>query len=102
MAIENVLTSPHRRTQTQFSTQSPASKKQFPPDMSFASLIERHRFLVTALVLLVLLCIVYLYFAVTLGSNGSCSGLLGSERELCQLQHTKDSLSSSTRKLKSF
>ncbi|KAL9257950.1 hypothetical protein AKJ16_DCAP05003 [Drosera capensis] len=102
MAVENVLTSPHRRTQTQFSTQSPASKKQLPPDMSFASLVQRHRFLLTALILLVLLCTVYLYFAVTLGSNGSCSGLLGGERELCQLRHTKDSLSSNTRKLKSF
>ncbi|GAB2268589.1 hypothetical protein Dimus_003544 [Dionaea muscipula] len=101
MALDDVLLSPHRCPPTQFSIQSPSIKKQFSPsDLSCTSLIQRHRFLLTTLVLLVFLCTVYLYFAVTLGSNGSCSGLLGSERELCHLKHAKDSLS--TGKLKFF
>ncbi|GAB2293127.1 hypothetical protein Dimus_027338 [Dionaea muscipula] len=101
MALESVLSSPHRRSQGQFSARSPSSRKQFSPsDLSCASLIQRHRFLLTALVLLAFLCTIYLYFAVTLSSNGSCSGLIGSERELCQLKLAKDSMS--TRKLKFF
>ena len=87
MGLDNVLSSPHRRPQTAFS--SPTFKKFVQNDISCSALVQRHRFLLTTLVLLAVLCTVYLYFAVTLGSDVSCSGLLGSERELCLLKHEK-------------
>ncbi|KAL8139307.1 hypothetical protein V2J09_005328 [Rumex salicifolius] len=93
MAHDSVLTSPHRRSQG-FSGLSPNFKKAFVQnDLSCSALLQRHRFLLTALVLLVILCSIYLYFAVTLGDTKSCLGLIGNERELCHLKHAKDSLS---------
>ncbi|GAB4850541.1 hypothetical protein Ancab_029851 [Ancistrocladus abbreviatus] len=92
MALDSVLSSPHRRSQGQFPPQSPFRKQILPADLSCSTLIQRHRFLLTALVLLALLCTIYLYFAVTLGSNSSCSGLIGTEREVCRLKHAKASL----------
>ncbi|KAJ4718686.1 Ephrin-A3 [Melia azedarach] len=78
MVLETVLSSPHRR--------SSSFKRQFSKDElgSWSSLVERHRFLLTALVLLAFLCTVYLYFAVTLGATGTCSGLTGNQKALCQ------------------
>ncbi|WCJ40327.1 hypothetical protein M5689_021250 [Euphorbia peplus] len=76
MALD--LNSPHRR--------SPSFRKPFPRDElgSWSTLVQRHRFLLTALVLLVFLCTVYLYFAITLGQEiESCSGLEGKQKAIC-------------------
>ncbi|KAG1326472.1 hypothetical protein COCNU_01G004060 [Cocos nucifera] len=84
MVLDSSL-SPHRRSQN---TSSPSFsvKKQLKghDDLEWSILLERHRFLLTMLVLLVLLCTVYLYFAVTLGGTGSCSSLSGADKVLCQ------------------
>ncbi|PIN17994.1 hypothetical protein CDL12_09341 [Handroanthus impetiginosus] len=86
MALDNVITSPHRRSQTQTAFSPPSSKKQFSRGDelgSFSTLVQRHRFLLTALVLLAFLCTVYLYFAVTLGAGDACSGLKGTQKASC-------------------
>ena len=54
-----------------------------------STLIQRHRFLLTALALLAFLCTVYLYFAVTLGGSDSCSGLSRAQKAACHLQQAK-------------
>ncbi|KAI4325210.1 hypothetical protein MLD38_030627 [Melastoma candidum] len=89
MVLDGIVSSPHRR--------SPSFRKQFARDEvgSWSTLVQRHRYLLTALVLLAFLCTVYLYFAVTLGSSGPCSSLTGSQRDACLSK-----LSSSTGKLK--
>ncbi|KAG2725002.1 hypothetical protein I3843_01G048400 [Carya illinoinensis] len=86
MVLDSILASPHRR--------SPSFRKQFARDdpLSWATLLQRHRFLLTALALLAFLCTVYLYFAVTLGATGSCSGLTGAQKALCRLEHAKASV----------
>ncbi|XP_071725221.1 uncharacterized protein [Rutidosis leptorrhynchoides] len=85
-----VLLSPHHRM----------LKKQF--DVSWPTLVQRHRFLLTALTLLAFLCTIYLYFAVTLGDTmSSCNGLQGSQKASCRLEHSsKYSSSVSNGKLK--
>ncbi|KAL2901267.1 Endoplasmic reticulum junction formation protein lunapark-B [Bienertia sinuspersici] len=88
MGLDNAVSSPHRRSQGASASASPR-KKFAQNDISFPTLMQRHRFLLTALVLLVLLCTVYLYFAVTMGSR-SCSGLLGTEKEMCLLKLGKE------------
>ncbi|XLR43328.1 hypothetical protein S83_027988, partial [Arachis hypogaea] len=55
---------------------------------NWSTLMERHRFLLSALVLLVLLCSVYLYCAV-LGASDTCSGLTGPEKASCHMQYLK-------------
>lgn len=87
MGLENVLSSPHRR--------SPSFRRQFQRDElgSWSTLVQRHRFLLTALAMLAFLCTIYLYFAVTLGESGSCSGLTGARRAQCHLEMTKNSVS---------
>ncbi|XP_043708938.1 uncharacterized protein LOC122658109 [Telopea speciosissima] len=93
------LSSPHRRTQSPLSS----FKKQFPTREEFGSLstlVQRHRFLLTALVLLAFLCCIYLYFAITLGATESCSGLTGAQKALCRLEAAKTSVSRG--KLKHF
>ncbi|GFQ06277.1 hypothetical protein PHJA_002771700 [Phtheirospermum japonicum] len=93
MALDNVITSPHRRTQTAFS--SPTSKKQYSSkgeDLgSCSTLVQRHRFLLTALALLAFLCTIYLYFAVTLGSSDACSDLSGAQKASCRMKLMKAS-----------
>ncbi|KAF5808474.1 hypothetical protein HanRHA438_Chr04g0156231 [Helianthus annuus] len=94
MVLDGVITSPHRRSQPAFF--SPSFKKQ--PSKTdelgdFPTIVRRHRFLLTALVLLAFLCTVYLYFAVTLGDYDTCSGLTGSQKALCHAQHVKQSVS---------
>ena len=83
MVLDSILASPHRR--------SPSFRKQFSRDdsLSWPTLIQRHRFLLTALALLAFLCTVYLYFAVTFTATGSCSGLNGTQKALCRLEHAK-------------
>ncbi|KAK1292071.1 hypothetical protein QJS10_CPB17g00149 [Acorus calamus] len=92
MALDTI-SSPHRRSQTPFSSSSSFRKQIAARDElgSWSTLFERHRFLLTMLVLLLFLCTIYLYFAVTLGATGSCSGMSASEKALCQLQQAKSS-----------
>ncbi|XP_076893414.1 uncharacterized protein LOC143545386 [Bidens hawaiensis] len=94
MALDGVITSPHRRTQTVFSLDS--SKKNYATGNelgSFSTVIRRHRFLLTALALLAFLCTIYLYFAITLGAAGDlCSGLTGTGKALCHVQLVKASV----------
>ncbi|OAY64425.1 hypothetical protein ACMD2_04395, partial [Ananas comosus] len=82
------LSSPHRRSQnTFFSSSSSSSKKQFLGREelgSWSTLFDRHKFLLTMLVVLAFLCTIYLYFAVTLGPTKSCSELSGAERAICE------------------
>lgn len=102
MVLDSILTSsPHRRSQNAFS--SPSFRKQFQARDelgSWSTLLQRHRYLLTALALLAFLCTIYLYFAVTLGAAGSCSGLTGTEKALCRLEQAKSSVSKG--KLKFF
>uniref|UniRef100_A0A804NQB3 Uncharacterized protein n=1 Tax=Zea mays TaxID=4577 RepID=A0A804NQB3_MAIZE len=81
-----------RRSQNTFFVSS-AKKPQSSRDDSWSALVERHRFLLTTLLVLAFLCTVYLYFAVTLGASDACTGLTGAERIECQarsvLQHGK-------------
>ncbi|KAG0587271.1 hypothetical protein KC19_2G153500 [Ceratodon purpureus] len=75
---------------------SPFKRSLSVLDISWRSLGHRHKFLLTMLGLLTLLCTVYLYFAVTLGTNDSCSGLGGAQRVRCQLH--ANTLNSESRK----
>lgn len=85
MVLDSVLSSPHRR--------SPSIRKSFPNELgSWSTLVQRHRFLLTALALLTFLCTIYLYFAVTLGSSSSCFGLTGTQKAQCQLELAKTSM----------
>lgn len=99
MVLEGVITSPHRRSQTPFSP--PSVKKQYTKEDelgSFSTVVRRHRYLLTALVLLAVLCTVYLYFAVTLGAGDICYGLNPTQKALCQVKLAKESIAK--RKLK--
>ncbi|KQJ95832.1 uncharacterized protein LOC100833714 [Brachypodium distachyon] len=79
------LSSPHRRSQNTFFLSSPRKPQSSRDDAgSWSALVERHRFLLTTLVVLAFLCTIYLYFAVTLGSPNACSGLTGDEMAVCQ------------------
>ncbi|XP_018482153.1 uncharacterized protein LOC108853203 [Raphanus sativus] len=77
-----IVSSPLRRHQS--------LKKQWEDLGSCSTVINRHRYLLTALLLLAFLCTVYLYFAVTLGRHSStCYGLTGKDKAMCQLQHVQ-------------
>ncbi|XP_078171563.1 ephrin-A3 protein [Carex rostrata] len=78
------LSSPHRRNQNTFFSSLPKKQSSRDEAGTWVALLERHRFLLTMLVVLVFLCTVYLYFAVTLGANNSCSGLSGTQRTICE------------------
>ncbi|XP_054791002.1 uncharacterized protein LOC129296420 isoform X1 [Prosopis cineraria] len=86
MVLDTILSSPHRR--------SPSFRRQFQRDElgSWSALVQRHRYLLTALALLTFLCTVYLYFAVTLGAGGSCSGLTGVQKASCRMELAKTSI----------
>lgn len=47
---------------------TPASRRPGdpPPDNSFATLLRRHRFLLVTMAVLLVLCVIYLYFAVSM------------------------------------
>ncbi|GMI86028.1 hypothetical protein like AT1G79660 [Hibiscus trionum] len=88
MVLDSIVSSPHRR--------SGSMRRQFPKDElgSWSTLVQRHRFLLTALGLLAFLCTIYLYFAVTLGATtDTCSGLTGTRKATCKLQHARSTLS---------
>ncbi|BAT86973.1 hypothetical protein VIGAN_05030600 [Vigna angularis var. angularis] len=86
MVLDSILSSPRLK--------SPSFRRQFTKDElgSWSTLVQRHRFLLSALVLLTLLCTVYLYFAVTLGASGTCSGLTGAQKASCHMELVKDSV----------
>ncbi|KAH0762912.1 hypothetical protein AABB24_027097 [Solanum stoloniferum] len=93
MALDSVITSPHRRSQTQtaFSSTDP-KKNQYSRSNELGScstVLQRHRFLLTALGLLAFLCTIYLYFAVTLGAGDSCSDLTGTQKAACYVERGK-------------
>jgi hypothetical protein len=91
--VLDALSSPHRRSQNTFFLSSPKRPQSSRDEGSWSALVERHRFLLTTLVVLAFLCTIYLYFAVTLGTPKACLGLTGDELALCQekstLQHGK-------------
>ncbi|KAL6958318.1 hypothetical protein U1Q18_006907 [Sarracenia purpurea var. burkii] len=93
MVLESIVSSPHRRSQNAANAfSSPSIRKPYSTGdelESCSSLLQRHRFLLTALALLAFLCTVYLYFAVTLGNGKTCSGLKGSEKALCRVEQAK-------------
>lgn len=86
MVLDSILSSPRLK--------SPSFRRQFTKDElgSWSTLVQRHRFLLSALVLLTLLCTVYLYFAVTLGASGTCSGLTGAQKASCHMELVKDTV----------
>ncbi|KAH0919130.1 LOW QUALITY PROTEIN: hypothetical protein HID58_026790, partial [Brassica napus] len=68
---------------------------------SCSTVAQRHRFLLTAVVLLAFRFTIYIYFAVTLGSwHLSFSGMIGKEKAMCQTEHVQASFSKG--KLKFF
>ncbi|CAH8389070.1 unnamed protein product [Eruca vesicaria subsp. sativa] len=78
MVLDGIVSSPLRR--------HTSLKKQWEELGSCSTVVNRHRYLLTALVLLGFLCTIYLYFAVTLGArdNASCYGLTGNDKAICQ------------------
>ncbi|PSS07583.1 Neuroblastoma breakpoint family member protein [Actinidia chinensis var. chinensis] len=104
MVLDGLVTSPHRRSQSSHNAFSPPSiRKQYSKGdelESCSTLLQRHRFLLTALALLAFLCTIYLYFAVTLGAGKSCSGLTGSAKALCHVEQGKATMAKG--KLKFF
>ncbi|KAL1205601.1 hypothetical protein V5N11_001312 [Cardamine amara subsp. amara] len=77
MVLDGIVSSPLRRPH--------ALKKQWDELGSCSTVVQRHRFLLTAMVLLAFLCTIYIYFAVTLGARHlSCSGMTGKEKAMCQ------------------
>ncbi|XP_010459151.1 PREDICTED: uncharacterized protein LOC104740301 [Camelina sativa] len=82
MVLDGLVSSPLRRQQ--------CLKKQWEELGTCSTVVQRHRYLLTALALLTFLCTIYLYFAVTLGArHSSCYGLTGKEKAICQLQHVQ-------------
>ncbi|CAL9119531.1 unnamed protein product [Musa acuminata var. zebrina] len=79
MMVLDSLSSPHRRSQNLVFLTSSSKKLG-----SWFILLERHKFLLTIIALLAVLCTIYLYFAVTLGAAGSCPGMSAAEKALCQ------------------
>ncbi|KAH7859152.1 hypothetical protein Vadar_032247 [Vaccinium darrowii] len=93
MALDGVVSSPHRRSQNAQNMFSPSSsRKQYSKGDELGScstLLRRHQFLLTALALLAFLCTIYLYFAVTFVPDESCSGLTGTQKALCRVEQAK-------------
>ncbi|CAA7039370.1 unnamed protein product [Microthlaspi erraticum] len=86
MVLDGIVSSPLRRPH--------ALKKQWEDLGSCSTVVQRHRFLLTAMILLAFLCTVYIYFAVTLGSRQlSCSGMTGKAKAMCQMEHVQASFS---------
>ncbi|GAA0142429.1 hypothetical protein LIER_13044 [Lithospermum erythrorhizon] len=95
MSLETNLSSPHRRTNPQFDVSSPTYSKKASRGSEWEScsiLFQRHRFLLTAIVLLTFLCTVYLYFAITLGGSDLCSEFSGARKASCRLEQAKASI----------
>ncbi|CAI7789478.1 unnamed protein product [Closterium sp. NIES-53] len=57
------------------------------PDMSVRALLARHQYLLRTMAILVVLCAVYLYFAISMDQEGlSCQGLRGEALAECREQ----------------
>ncbi|KAJ0989850.1 hypothetical protein J5N97_008206 [Dioscorea zingiberensis] len=98
--VRDSLSSPHRRSQNPVFTSSFGKQSSSRDELgSWSALFERHRFLLTMLMLLAFLCTIYLYFAVTLGGSDSCSGLSGAEKALCLAKSFHKVIQSYMRKL---
>jgi len=59
------------------------------PDLSLRALVDRHRFLLVAVILLVVLCSIYLYFAISMDLSAEnarthCKGLTGEMLRSCE------------------
>lgn len=68
------LSSPDGKSQNTFFSSSLSKKLSGRDELgSWSTILERHRFLLTMMVLLAFLCTIYLYFAVTLGGLRSLS-----------------------------
>eukprot|EP00897_Mesotaenium_endlicherianum_P001077 jgi/Mesen1/10970/ME000096S10548 len=62
------------------------SSRDDPSDNTLAALVRRHRFLLSMMSVLLVLCTIYLYFAISMGEGPtSCSGLHGADFEQCKL-----------------
>nr|PNR41621.1 hypothetical protein PHYPA_019025 [Physcomitrium patens] len=85
MGNDNLFSSGHRRG-SNIPSLSPFKRSSSSSDSSWRSLANRHRFLLNMLGLLVVLCTIYLYFAITLGPSDSCSGLGGAGRVRCEMR----------------
>ncbi|CAH8258716.1 unnamed protein product [Arabidopsis lyrata] len=86
MVLDGIVSSPLRRPH--------ALKKQWDDLGSCSTVVQRHRFLLTAMLLLAFLCTIYIYFAVTLGARHlSCSGMTGKDKAMCQLGHVQATFS---------
>lgn len=59
---------------------------------SWSILFNRHRYLLTVLTLLIILCTVYLYFAISFGTKHSCAGLTGPQKHSCHMELVKSEL----------
>ncbi|KAF7825741.1 plant/F20B17-9 protein [Senna tora] len=88
MVLDSILSSPHHLG-------SPSFKRRRDELGSWSTLVRRHRFLLTALVLLTFLCTVYLYFAMTFESISPCTGFTGARKVSCHLKHAKSSIGKS-------
>lgn len=93
MVLESKITSPHRR-QNPFHEPSFRKSPQTRADElgSFSTVVHRHRFLLTALAFLTLLCTIYLYFAIRFGDDDPCLALKGTKKPLCLLEQAKQSV----------
>lgn len=59
---------------------------------SWSILFNRHRYLLTVLTILIILCTVYLYFAISFGTKHSCAGLTGPQKHSCHMELVKSEL----------
>jgi hypothetical protein len=59
---------------------------------SWSTLFRRHRFLLTVLTLLIILCTIYLYYAISFTTRDSCAGLSGPQKASCHMQLVKSEL----------
>ncbi|KAL2533970.1 hypothetical protein Adt_07321 [Abeliophyllum distichum] len=103
MVLDSILSSTHRRSQSQTAFSSlPLRRLHSRGDElgSCSTIVQRHQFLLTAFGLLAFICTIYLYFAVTLGADNTCSGLTGAAKASCDLQYVKASVAKG--KLKVF
>ncbi|KAK1358130.1 hypothetical protein POM88_051386 [Heracleum sosnowskyi] len=87
--IDMVSESSPRRRQNSVNP-LPFRKHQSDEVGSFSTVVRRHKFLLTACSLLLLLCTIYLYLAVTLGDNDACSNLSETQKSQCHLQQVKE------------
>ncbi|OIV93161.1 hypothetical protein TanjilG_20823 [Lupinus angustifolius] len=98
MVLESILSSPHTLRSSSFRKQF--TKNEFG---SWSTLFQRHRYLLSALTLLAILCTVYLYFAITLGeASDPCFGLNGPQKASCHVEYLKAEARGKLKNLRHF